>query len=40
LPIGLQLLGRPWGEEILLQIAHTYEQATLWHKEKPALKIP
>jgi aspartyl-tRNA(Asn)/glutamyl-tRNA(Gln) amidotransferase subunit A len=40
LPIGLQLLGRPWGEEIILKIAHAYEQATLWHKERPALKIP
>jgi aspartyl-tRNA(Asn)/glutamyl-tRNA(Gln) amidotransferase subunit A len=40
LPIGLQLLGRPWGEETLLKIAHAYEQATLWHKEKPAIKSP
>jgi aspartyl-tRNA(Asn)/glutamyl-tRNA(Gln) amidotransferase subunit A len=40
LPIGLQLLGRPWGEATLLQIAQAYEQATLWHKEKPAIKSP
>ena len=37
LPIGLQLLGRPFGEETLLKIAHAYEQASLWHKEKPAI---
>ncbi|MEI8291837.1 MAG: Asp-tRNA(Asn)/Glu-tRNA(Gln) amidotransferase subunit GatA [Verrucomicrobiota bacterium] len=37
LPIGLQLLGRPFGEESLLKIAHAYEQATPWHKEKAAL---
>ena len=37
LPIGLQLLGKPFGEESLLKIAHAYEQATPWHKEKPAL---
>lgn len=34
LPIGLQLLGKPFGEETLLRIAHAYEQATPWHKEK------
>ncbi len=33
LPIGLQLLGKPLGEETLFRIAHTYEQATPWHRE-------
>ncbi len=37
LPIGLQLLGKPFGEETILKIAHAYEQSTPWHKEKPAL---
>jgi aspartyl-tRNA(Asn)/glutamyl-tRNA(Gln) amidotransferase subunit A len=37
LPIGLQLLGKPFGEETLFKIAHTYEQSTNWHKEKPSL---
>jgi aspartyl-tRNA(Asn)/glutamyl-tRNA(Gln) amidotransferase subunit A len=37
LPIGLQLLSKPFGEETILKIAHTYEQSTSWHKEKPAL---
>src|SRR5262245_41390460 len=37
LPIGLQLLGKPFGEETILKIGHAYEQATGWHKEKPAL---
>ncbi len=37
LPIGLQLLGKPFGEETLLKVAHAYEQATGWHKERPAL---
>jgi aspartyl-tRNA(Asn)/glutamyl-tRNA(Gln) amidotransferase subunit A len=31
LPVGLQLLGRPFGESRLLRIAHAYEQATQWH---------
>ena len=37
LPIGLQLLGKPFGEETILRVAHTYEQSTAWHKEKPPL---
>jgi aspartyl-tRNA(Asn)/glutamyl-tRNA(Gln) amidotransferase subunit A len=35
LPIGLQLLGKPFGEETILQLAHAYEQSTCWHKEQP-----
>lgn len=37
LPIGLQILGNTFGEETILRLAHAYEQATDWHKEKPAL---
>ena len=37
LPVGLQLLGKPFGEETLLQAAHAYEQATDWHQHKPDL---
>jgi aspartyl-tRNA(Asn)/glutamyl-tRNA(Gln) amidotransferase subunit A len=37
LPIGLQLLGQPFGEETLLKLAHAYEQSTGWHTEKPPL---
>jgi aspartyl-tRNA(Asn)/glutamyl-tRNA(Gln) amidotransferase subunit A len=37
LPIGLQFLGKPLGEETLLRVAHTYQQATNWHLEKPPL---
>jgi aspartyl-tRNA(Asn)/glutamyl-tRNA(Gln) amidotransferase subunit A len=39
LPIGLQLLGQPFGEETLLKIAHAYELNTLWHKERTATLI-
>ncbi len=35
LPIGLQLLGKPFNEETILRLAHTYEQSTDWHKQKP-----
>ena len=37
LPIGLQVLGKPFGEETVLRVAHAYEQATEWHKQKPTL---
>ena len=37
LPIGLQLLGKPFGEKTLLKLAHAYEQSTAWHQEKPPL---
>jgi aspartyl-tRNA(Asn)/glutamyl-tRNA(Gln) amidotransferase subunit A len=37
LPVGLQLLSRPFDEETLLRAAYTYEQATEWHKRRAAL---
>ena len=37
LPIGLQLASAPWRGIVLLQAAHAYEQATEWHKQRPAL---
>jgi len=35
LPIGLQIGGRPGGEEMILRVAHAYEQATTWHTVRP-----
>ena len=35
LPIGLQVGGRPGGEETVLKIAHAYEQGTVWHTMRP-----
>jgi aspartyl-tRNA(Asn)/glutamyl-tRNA(Gln) amidotransferase subunit A len=40
LPIGLQLLGKPFGEQTILKIAHAYEQSTNWYKERPDLPEP
>lgn len=37
LPIGLQLLGKPFGEEAILRLAHAYERSTSWHLEKPPI---
>ncbi|MFC1908554.1 Asp-tRNA(Asn)/Glu-tRNA(Gln) amidotransferase subunit GatA [Chloroflexota bacterium] len=35
LPVGMQIIGKPFAEETLLKIAYAYEQATDWHKRKP-----
>jgi len=37
LPIGLQLLGRPFAEETILRAAFNFEQATDWHTRKAVL---
>lgn len=37
LPVGLQLLARPFEEEVLFRVAHAYEQSTPWHTMKPKL---
>jgi aspartyl-tRNA(Asn)/glutamyl-tRNA(Gln) amidotransferase subunit A len=39
LPVGLQLLGRPFGEETLLRIGHAYETLTDWHERRAALPV-
>jgi aspartyl-tRNA(Asn)/glutamyl-tRNA(Gln) amidotransferase subunit A len=38
LPIGLQLMGRPFEENILLRGAYAYEQATNWRKKRPVIR--
>src|SRR4029077_17861838 len=39
LPIGLQLLGRPFEDGTLLSVAHHYEEAKSWNKETPKISI-
>jgi aspartyl-tRNA(Asn)/glutamyl-tRNA(Gln) amidotransferase subunit A len=36
LPVGLQLIGKPWEEARVLSAAETYERATAWWRERPA----
>ncbi len=37
LPVGLQLIGRPLGEESIIRAAYTFEQTTEWHRAKASL---
>jgi aspartyl-tRNA(Asn)/glutamyl-tRNA(Gln) amidotransferase subunit A len=37
LPVGMQIMAKPMGEETILRVAHAYEQATQWHTMKPNL---
>jgi aspartyl-tRNA(Asn)/glutamyl-tRNA(Gln) amidotransferase subunit A len=35
LPVGMQIMARPFDEESILRVAYAYEQATTWHTAKP-----
>jgi len=37
LPVGMQLIGPAFSEELLLRCAFAYEQATEWHKHRPPI---
>jgi aspartyl-tRNA(Asn)/glutamyl-tRNA(Gln) amidotransferase subunit A len=37
LPIGLQLIGKPFGEPALFRAGYAYEQATEWHTKTAKL---
>jgi aspartyl-tRNA(Asn)/glutamyl-tRNA(Gln) amidotransferase subunit A len=37
MPIGLQIIGKPYDEPTILRAAYHYEQATAWHMRKPRL---
>ncbi|HXF93314.1 MAG TPA: Asp-tRNA(Asn)/Glu-tRNA(Gln) amidotransferase subunit GatA [Nitrospiraceae bacterium] len=38
LPIGLQIIGRPFEEEMIIRAAHAYEQATNWRAKRPIVR--
>jgi aspartyl-tRNA(Asn)/glutamyl-tRNA(Gln) amidotransferase subunit A len=38
LPIGLQIIGAPFAETMVLAVARAYEKTTDWHSRRPAFK--
>jgi len=34
LPIGMQIAGPHWREDLVLRLAHAYERVTAWHKRR------
>lgn len=38
LPVGMQILGKPFSEEVLFRIGYAYEQATGWGERRPRLE--
>jgi aspartyl-tRNA(Asn)/glutamyl-tRNA(Gln) amidotransferase subunit A len=39
MPIGLQLIGKPFAESTIIKAAYAFEQATSFHLAKPALGV-
>jgi aspartyl-tRNA(Asn)/glutamyl-tRNA(Gln) amidotransferase subunit A len=37
LPLGMQIVGRPFDEPTILRVGHAYEEATEWHRRRPDL---
>lgn len=38
LPLGMQVLGRPFDDATVLRVGHAYEQATDWQRQHPQLR--
>ena len=38
LPLGMQIVGRPFDDATVLRVAHAYEQATRWRSRRPELR--
>jgi aspartyl-tRNA(Asn)/glutamyl-tRNA(Gln) amidotransferase subunit A len=39
LPVGLQIMGRPFAEGTLLRVAYAFEQATDFHRQRPPVSL-
>ncbi len=37
LPVGIQIVGKPFEEGMVLRVADAYQQATDWHRRRPSL---
>ena len=38
MPIGMQIIGRPFDEATIFKVAYRYERVTEWHKKKPKME--
>ena len=38
LPIGVQLMGSPFGDATLIKLGRAFQQATDWHRRRPHIK--
>jgi aspartyl-tRNA(Asn)/glutamyl-tRNA(Gln) amidotransferase subunit A len=39
MPVGMQLIGKPLSEDVLLQVGHAYQSITDWHLKRPLLPL-
>jgi aspartyl-tRNA(Asn)/glutamyl-tRNA(Gln) amidotransferase subunit A len=37
LPVGMQIIGKPFDEITMLRAAYAYEQSTDWHKRRAVI---
>ena len=37
LPIGMQLMGAPYGDATLVKLGRAFQQTTYWHRRRPDL---
>lgn len=37
LPVGMQIIGRPFDDSTVLRVGNAYQQATVWHRRQPDL---
>ena len=37
LPVGMQIIAKPFAEKTILNLGYAYQQATDWHRQRPNL---